>query len=85
MIENATNIEVILEDKRSFQASLIGTDPTTDLALLKIDQNDLHFIRYGSFDRVKVGEWVLAVGNPFDLTSTVTAGIVSAKGRDIHI
>ncbi|MES2732032.1 MAG: trypsin-like peptidase domain-containing protein [Bacteroidota bacterium] len=85
VIEKANKIEVVLEDKRSYEASVIGTDPTTDLALLKIDADNLPFVRYGSFDRLKVGEWVLAIGNPFDLTSTVTAGIVSAKGRDIHI
>ncbi|MBC7920664.1 MAG: trypsin-like peptidase domain-containing protein [Ferruginibacter sp.] len=85
VVENANRIEVVLEDKRSFKAEVVGTDPTTDLALLKVDANALQFVRYGNFDRLKVGEWVLAIGNPFDLTSTVTAGIVSAKGRDIHI
>jgi serine protease Do len=85
VIEKASKIEVVLEDKRSYEARVIGTDPTTDLALLKIDASQLQFVRYGNFDGLKVGEWVLAIGNPFDLTSTVTAGIVSAKGRDIHI
>jgi Do/DeqQ family serine protease len=85
VIEKASKIEVVLEDKRSYSATVIGTDPTTDLALLKIDADQLRFVRYGNFDKLMVGEWVLAVGNPFDLTSTVTAGIVSAKGRDIHI
>lgn len=85
VVEKASKIEVILEDKRRFEAHIIGTDPTTDLALLKIEVNALPFIRYGSFERLRIGEWVLAVGNPFDLTSTVTAGIVSAKGRDINI
>ena len=85
VVEKASRIDVVLEDKRSFEATVIGADPTTDLALLKIKADKLAFVRYGSFERLKVGEWVLAIGNPFDLTSTVTAGIVSAKGRDIHI
>ena len=85
VINNADEIEVILNDKRTYQAKVIGTDPTTDLALLKIDENELPFIQYGNSDDLKVGEWVLAVGNPFNLTSTVTAGIVSAKGRNINI
>ena len=85
VIENASEIEVILNDKRSYAATIVGTDPTTDLALLKIDERGLPFVRYGDSDRLQIGEWVLAVGNPFDLTSTVTAGIVSAKGRNINI
>ena len=78
-------MEVILNDKRVFAAEIIGLDPSTDLALLKIDVNRLPFIEFGNSDLVRVGEWVLAVGNPFNLTSTVTAGIVSAKARDINI
>ncbi len=85
VIDGATSIQVILNDKRSYQAKLIGTDPQTDLALLKIDEEELPFIRFGNSDAVKVGQWVLAVGNPFNLTSTVTAGIVSAKGRNINL
>ena len=85
VIENADKIKVILDDKRSYEAKLIGADPTTDLALLKIDENNLPYVEIGNSDKVRVGEWVLAVGNPFDLTSTVTAGIVSAKGRNINI
>jgi Do/DeqQ family serine protease len=85
VIEGAGQIEVVLNDKRSFRARVIGTDPTTDLALLKINEKDLPFVPYGTSDDVKVGQWVLAVGNPFDLTSTVTAGIVSAKARNINI
>ncbi|MFN8436139.1 MAG: Do family serine endopeptidase [Cytophagales bacterium] len=85
VIEKADKIKVILDDKRSYEAKLIGTDPTTDLALLKIDEKDLPYVNMGNSDKVKVGEWVLAVGNPFDLTSTVTAGIVSAKARNINI
>ncbi len=85
VIEGADEIEVILNDKRSFEATLIGRDPNTDVALLKIDAEDLSVIRFGDSDALKVGEWVLAVGNPFNLTSTVTAGIVSAKARNINI
>ncbi|MCC5928976.1 MAG: Do family serine endopeptidase [Cyclobacteriaceae bacterium] len=85
VIENADEMEVTLNDNRTYKAKLIGNDPNTDLALIKIDEKDLQFIRFGDSDVVKVGEWVLAVGNPFDLTSTVTAGIVSAKARNINI
>jgi len=85
VIDKADKIEVVLNDKRSYTAKLIGKDPTTDLALLKIEENGLAFVKYGNSDNTKVGEWVLAVGNPFNLTSTVTAGIVSAKGRNINI
>lgn len=85
VIDQATEIEVTLNDKRSVKAILIGTDPTTDLAVIKIEASGLIPISYGNSDEVKVGEWVLAVGNPFNLTSTVTAGIVSAKGRNINI
>lgn len=85
VVENADKVEVTLNDKRTFTAKVIGTDPSTDLALLKVDEKGLPFIPYGNSDEVRVGEWVLAVGNPFNLTSTVTAGIVSAKARNIHI
>jgi len=85
VIESSDNIKIILNDKREFEAKLIGTDPDTDIALLKIDANDLPFLTWGVPDELKLGEWVLAVGNPFNLTSTVTAGIVSAKGRGIGI
>jgi serine protease Do len=85
VVEGADKIEVVLNDKRSYEGELIGNDPTTDLALIKIKEKDLPAIPYGNSDMVKVGEWVLAVGNPFNLTSTVTAGIVSAKGRNINI
>lgn len=85
VVNDAAKVEVSLDDKRTFTAKVVGSDPSTDLALLKIDEKNLPFIPYGSSDNVKVGEWVLAVGNPFNLTSTVTAGIVSAKGRNIHI
>lgn len=85
VVDNAEKIEVTLNDKRSYTAEVIGKDPTTDLALLKIKETGLPFINYGNSDNVKVGEWVLAVGNPFNLTSTVTAGIISAKARNINI
>jgi Do/DeqQ family serine protease len=85
VVQNAERIEVILNDKRSYEAEIVGTDPSTDLALVKINDENLPFLTYGNSDDVRVGEWVLAVGNPFNLTSTVTAGIVSAKARDINI
>lgn len=85
VIENASQVEVILNDNRTYRAKVAGTDPTTDLALLKVDARDLQFVRYGNSDTVVPGEWVLAIGNPFDLNSTVTAGIVSAKARNIGI
>ncbi|MBC7695429.1 MAG: trypsin-like peptidase domain-containing protein [Burkholderiales bacterium] len=85
VVNDATKIEVVLNDKRTYSAEVIGTDPNTDLALLKIKEKELPFVNYGNSDDVKVGEWVLAVGNPFNLNSTVTAGIVSAKGRNINI
>lgn len=85
VVDNASQVEVVLNDKRTFVADVIGTDPSTDIALLKVDASDLPFLVLGNSDAVNVGEWVLAVGNPFNLTSTVTAGIVSAKGRNINI
>ena len=85
VVNEATKIEVVLNDKRTYEAEIIGIDPNTDLALIRIKETDLPFINYGNSDNVKVGEWVLAVGNPFNLNSTVTAGIVSAKGRNINI
>jgi Do/DeqQ family serine protease len=85
VIEEGDKFNVTLNDNREFEAKLIGTDPTTDLALLKIDEKKLPYIVFGNSDSLSVGEWVLAVGNPFNLESTVTAGIVSAKGRDIQI
>lgn len=85
VVNGADKIEVVLNDKRSFKGKIIGTDPNTDLALIKIDADNLPFVAYGNSDNVKIGEWVLAVGNPLNLTSTVTAGIVSAKGRNINI
>lgn len=85
VVEFADEFEVTLHDNREFKARLVGRDDNTDMAVIKIDAKDLPAIEIGNSDDVKVGEWALAVGNPFDLTSTVTAGIISAKGRDINI
>jgi Do/DeqQ family serine protease len=84
VVQEADNIQVIIE-KRTYEATLIGNDPSTDLAVLKIEAKGLPALKIGSSVDVEVGEWVLAVGNPFNLTSTVTAGIVSAKGRELNI
>ena len=85
VVEGGAAFEITLYNKRNYNAKLIGTDPNTDLALLKIDAENLTVLDFGNSDKVEVGEWVLAVGNPFNLTSTVTAGIVSAKARNINI
>ena len=85
VIEDSDEIEVTLNDKREFKAELIGTDPSTDLALVKIEGEGLPTLEFGNSDSLRVGEWVLAIGNPFNLESTVTTGIVSAKGRSIDI
>ena len=85
VVADATDIQVTLDDKREFSAKIIGTDPSTDLAVLKIEAQRLIPVHMGNSDSIRVGEWVLAVGNPFNLESTVTAGIVSAKGRSINI
>lgn len=85
VIEDATEVEVILSDKRTYKAQVIGTAPSTDLAVIKINEKNLPNIVLGNSDNVRVGEWVLAVGNPFNLESTITAGIVSAKGRSLNI
>jgi serine protease Do len=85
VVENADEIEVSLLDNRTYKAEVIGTDPDTDLALIKIDEKSLPYLSFVDSDKAKVGEWVLAVGNPFNLNSTVTAGIISAKGRSINI
>lgn len=85
VVQDADNILVTLNDKREYKATIVGSDASVDLALIKIDQKGLPFLTYGNSDDVRLGQWVLAVGNPFNLTSTVTAGIVSAKARDINI
>ncbi len=85
VIERASNLEVTLNDNRIYTAEVVGTDPKTDIALLKIEAEDaLPYIPFADSDAVKIGQWVLAVGNPFNLTSTVTAGIISAKARDLN-
>lgn len=85
VIDGAEKVKVTLNDKRSYDAKVVGVDPNSDIALLKIDQADLPFMRIGDSDNLRIGEWVIAVGNPFNLTSTVTAGIVSAKGRNLPV
>ncbi len=85
VVKNADKIEVVFFDKHQVIAELVATDPSTDIAILKVDMKNLPSIKFGNSDSVRVGDWVMAVGNPFDLTSTVTAGIVSAKGRKIDI
>lgn len=85
VVEGAEDLEVVTYNKKSYTATIVGTDPNTDIAVIKIEENKLPAIVFGNSDEAKVGEWVLAVGNPFNLESTVTAGIVSAIGRNINI
>ena len=85
VVDGADEVEVTFNNKVKRTATIIGTDPTTDLALIKVDASDLDYLVFGDSDQVRIGEWVLAVGNPFNLTSTVTAGIVSAKARNLSI
>lgn len=85
VIDGSDEIVVVLNDKRELNAELIGTDPTTDIALLKVEADGLSTLSFGNSDALQLGEWVLAIGNPYNLTSTVTAGIVSAKARNIGI
>ncbi len=85
VVKDADIVEVTMNDNRSFKAEVIGTDPDTDLAVLKVKESNLPFLAFVDSDEAKVGQWVLAVGNPFNLNSTVTAGIISAKGRNIGI
>ncbi len=85
VVKDYQKLEVTLNNQKRYTAKLIGTDPKTDIALLKIDADDLPYITLSNSDNIRLGEWVLAVGNPFNLTSTVTAGIISAIGRDIHL
>ncbi|REE82188.1 Do/DeqQ family serine protease [Lutibacter oceani] len=84
VVKGATDIDVTLNNKKVYKANLVGTDAINDIALLKIDEKKLPYITFANSDNIKVGEWVLAVGNPYNLTSTVTAGIISAKGRDLE-
>lgn len=85
VIAGANKLEVVLSNKKSYVANLVGTDPTTDIALLKIEEKGLPYLNFANSDNIEVGQWVLAVGNPMGLNSTVTAGIVSAKGRSIDL
>lgn len=84
VIDNATKLKVKLYDGRTYPAELIGTDPTTEVALIKVDAEDLPTLKFGDSDALRLGEWVLAIGSPFDLQSTITAGIVSAKSRNLR-
>lgn len=84
VVANSAYLEISLEDKREFLAEIVGTDPLSDLALLKIESDKLPFVSFGNSDSLQVGEWVLAIGNPFGLQSTVTCGIVSAKARSLE-
>ena len=85
VVEDADKIEVVLTDKRTYEAKVIGRDANFDLALIKVNANNLPIVKLGNSDNVQIGEWVLAVGYPLGLQSTVTAGIISAKGRQIGI
>ena len=85
VIEDADELEVVTNDNKTFKAKVVGTDPSTDLAVLKIDAQNLPYLVFDNSDDINIGDWVLAVGNPFNLSSTVTAGIVSAKARNINI
>ena len=85
VVQDADMVEVTLYDNRNYKAEVIGVDPDTDIAVIKVNQTGLPFLSFVDSDKLKIGEWVLAVGNPFNLNSTVTAGIISAKGRNINI
>ena len=85
VVAGASKLEVVLSNKKSYIATLVGTDPNTDISLLKIEEKGLPYLNFGNSDAVEVGQWVLAVGNPLGLNSTVTAGIISAKGRSIDL
>jgi serine protease Do len=85
VVENSSDVQVVLADRRTFKAELIGTDPTTDIALLKLEAENLPFVALGNSDSCQIGEWVLAVGYPYSMNTTVTAGIISAKGRSLGI
>lgn len=85
VVEDAEKVTITLNDKREYEGTIIGTDPKTDLALIKIEAEDLSYLEFDNSDEVRIGEWVLAVGNPMNLTSTVTAGIISAKARQLAL
>ncbi|MDD4141828.1 MAG: Do family serine endopeptidase [Bacteroidales bacterium] len=85
VVQDAIKVEVTLNDKRTYTATVVGTDSSTDLAVIKIEEKNLPYMSYGDSDKTRIGEWVLAIGNPLNLTSTVTAGIISAKARNINL
>ena len=85
VVEDAVKVTVTLNDKREYEGTIVGTDPKTDLAVLKINAEGLSYLEFDNSDEVRIGEWVLAVGNPMNLTSTVTAGIISAKARQLAL
>lgn len=85
VVDGASEVKVLLNDNRTYDAEIVGTDPSTDLAVIKIDEKNLKSVKLGDSENLQIGEWVLAIGNPFEFRSTVTAGIVSAKGRNINI
>ncbi|MFM7106010.1 MAG: S1C family serine protease, partial [Flavobacteriales bacterium] len=85
VVEGAEKLSVTLNNNKNYEATVIGRDPSTDIAVIKIDEKNLPSIVWGNSEDVRIGQWVIAVGNPFDLTSTVTAGIVSAKARNINL
>jgi len=85
VVEGAEKLRVTLNNNKDYEATVVGRDPSTDIAVIKIDEEGLPAIVWGNSDEVRIGQWVIAVGNPFDLTSTVTAGIVSAKARNINL
>lgn len=85
VVEDSKELDVTLRDNRTYKADIVGTDPSTDLALIKIDEKNLPVIAFANSDEAQVGEWVLAIGNPYGLTSTVTAGIISAKSRSLNL
>ena len=85
VVDGATKLRVKLNDGRVFDAKVIGKDPTTDVALIKVEAENLPILKFGSSDDLRLGEWVLAIGSPFDLQSTITAGIVSAKARQLDV
>ena len=85
VVEGADKLSVTLNNNKNYDATVVGRDPSSDIAVIKIDEKNLPAVMWGSSEEVKIGQWVIAVGNPFDLTSTVTAGIVSAKARNINL
>src|SRR5262249_11951615 len=85
VVQDADKIDVVLQDTRHLRATVVGRDPLTDIAVIKVDAHNLPVVRIGSSENARIGEWVLAIGNPLDLGTTVTSGIISAKGRGLGI